>query len=129
MEYFKGGRRGVLKFEHPRANKRGYVREDDLIAEKALGKPLPFGTLVHHHTPEQLVVCQDQTYHMLLHRRQRAFETCGHANWRKCNFCHQYDIPEKLSLPKKPRGQTYHKSCATEYARGKRVDSLRGVLT
>ena len=29
------------------------------LAEKALGKPLPPGSVVHHHTPEQLVLCQD----------------------------------------------------------------------
>ncbi len=45
-------------------------------AEKALGKPLPRGAEVHHldgtkddNTP--LVICQDRSYHMFLHKRMR----------------------------------------------------------
>lgn len=49
------------------------------LAEKALGKLLPEGAVVHHmnntpwdnHTPFNLVVCSDQAYHMLLHKRAR----------------------------------------------------------
>ena len=43
-----------------------------LRAEKALGKLLPQGAVVHHHTQEQLVICQDDPYHHYLHRRARA---------------------------------------------------------
>jgi hypothetical protein len=49
------------------------------LAEKALGKPLPKGAVVHHmngikydnETPYNLVICPDQSYHMLLHKRAR----------------------------------------------------------
>lgn len=55
------------------------------IAEKALGKKLPSGAVVHHmnkqradnHTPYNLVICQDQSYHLLLHRRMREYELYG----------------------------------------------------
>ena len=49
------------------------------LAEKALGKPLPPKAIVHHlneipddnYTPFNLVICPDQKYHMLLHKRAR----------------------------------------------------------
>jgi len=50
------------------------------IAEQALGKPLPKGALVHHadgnalnNDPENLVICPDNAYHNLLHKRLRQF--------------------------------------------------------
>lgn len=64
-----------------------FFREDDgvvmrfehvVMAEKALGKPLPKGAVVHHvdgnranNSPNNLVICQDQRYHLLLHTRAK----------------------------------------------------------
>lgn len=53
--------------------------EHIFLAEKALGKPLPKGAIVHHmnenpadnYTPFNLIVCPDQSYHLLLHRRAK----------------------------------------------------------
>ena len=81
---------------HHRAHGHGYVFEHTLIAEQALGKPLPREAVIHHHTPEQIVICQDQGYHNTLHRRARAYKACGHASWRKCVHCKKYDPLEKL---------------------------------
>lgn len=54
------------------------VGQHVLVAEKALGKPLPKGAVVHHvngkpwdNRPENLVVCPNQAYHALLHARMR----------------------------------------------------------
>ncbi len=69
-------------------NRDGYVvfningvptYEHILKAEKALGRPLPKGAVVHHmnrkpwdnDTPLNLVICPDQGYHLLLHRRMK----------------------------------------------------------
>src|SRR4051794_8338717 len=72
----------------------GTKREYVVIAERAIGKPLPKGAEVHHvdgddhnNDPANLVVCQDRAYHFLLERRQRALQACGHADWRICNYC------------------------------------------
>ena len=52
------------------------VYEHRVLAEKALGKPLPCGAVVHHtsgpsdnHGLFKLVICPNQEYHMLLHKR------------------------------------------------------------
>lgn len=119
---WKGGqtkRRGYLLIsmpEHPRAV-NGYVRGYHMVAEKALGHYLPNGAVVHHHTPTDLVICENQTYHMLIHQRTRAWEACGDADWLKCQYCKQYDDPKRLYLIGK---QHFHQACQREYERNRR---------
>jgi len=52
------------------------------VAEQILGKPLPTGAVVHHfneitfdNAPNNLVICPDQAYHLLLHRRMNERKT------------------------------------------------------
>ncbi len=106
------------------ADIEGYVLQHRLIAEKILGKPLPEGAEVHHvdgngqnneHT--NLVICQDSAYHWLLHRRKRAMDACGHADWLKCRFCGNYEDPANLSTGIRPA----HRSCVNEYTRKRRA--------
>ena len=68
-----------------RLNQAGYVQIftgnkwrllHHVIAEKALGKPLPVGAVVHHlnlnkqiNINQNLVICHDVSYHNTLHRR------------------------------------------------------------
>ena len=119
------GRHKILMRNHSRADCNGYVYRYMLIAEKSLGKPLPTGTQIHHidenasnDEPKNLIICEDRSYHKLLHRRKRALETCGHASWRKCGFCHEYDKPENLYINK---NNTKHSKCDNEYRRNRRA--------
>lgn len=54
--------------------------EHILIAEKALGKPLPADAEIHHwnerrwdNRNENLLVCPDKSYHNLIHKRMKEF--------------------------------------------------------
>lgn len=107
--------------------------EHVLVAERALGKPLPPGAQVHHwdrdrsnNAPANLVICPDQAYHRLLHRRMAAMEACSNPNWMLCRFCKRHDDPENLYVS--PNGvHAYHRACSAAYARSHRAQS-KGVI-
>jgi len=93
-----------------------------LIAERILGRPLPKAARVHHRdgnpTNNQcsnLVICQDNIYHLLLHQRLRALQACGYAHWRKCVFCKEYDDP--IYLVCRPTVASFHPICRASYRR------------
>lgn len=102
----------------------GYAYEHRVVAQRALGRPLPDGCEIHHvdedrgnNDPSNLVICEDRGYHKLLHRRLAAFRACGHADWLSCRFCKEYDDPENLYVyvgDRRPSQPIYahHKTCA-----------------
>lgn len=62
------------------------------VAEKALGKPLPKGAVVHHvdedkknNDPKNLVICPSQAYHLLLHKRMRDRDRLQNVKQEKRN--------------------------------------------
>jgi hypothetical protein len=81
---------------------------DKQYVEQCRGKQLPPYAVIHHHEDE-LVVCQDQSYHMVLHQRMTAKYECKIPYYRKCNFCGLYDEPSALKFGTK-RG-VYHLDC------------------
>ena len=115
----------ILAPKHPRSNSNGYVREHILMAERVLGKLLPPGAEVHHidgnpgnNSQKNLVICENHSYHSLLHRRERAIKACGHADWLKCRFCGKYDAPENLTIfydSGSPNKSGYHTVCTSRY--------------
>ncbi len=92
------------------------------LAEKALGRLLPSGVVVHHanedrldNRPENLVICT-QWYHRLLHTRINACKACGNPNWRKCKFCKKYDDPQNMRIVETPyKTVSEHRECHNEY--------------
>lgn len=87
-----------------------------LVAEKAIGKKLPKGAIVHHVNEDKtdnrnsnLLIC-DRAFHKVIHQRLNAMNACGNPNWRKCMICKKYDDPKNLYIPKKGNSAV-HNSC------------------
>lgn len=108
---------GYVRVQKDKIKKVDHLR----IAEAALGKPLPSGAVVHHangykadNRRGNLVICQDQRYHLLLHTRMAAMEATGNPDFRKCWICRQYDDPSNLVTHQRAH---YHRECDREYQR------------
>jgi hypothetical protein len=113
----------VYSPDHPQAS-QNHVLAHILVAESVLGHLLPPGAVVHHidgntrkNANSNLVICQDQAYHVLLHRREIALRDCGHASWRKCWICHEYDDINNMRI--RQSQSTEHVDCANDYRRSR----------
>ena len=88
---------------HPRAKRGHFVPEHILVAERALGHYLPEKAEVHHinlnpadNRQSNLVICQDDRYHKLLHVRRRVFINGGHPSTDGyCSACKSV-LPKSL---------------------------------
>lgn len=115
----------VRRHGHHRADANGLVLEHWLIAEEAHGRPFPDKAVIHHYdrpNPRALVVCEDQSYHMLVEYRTRALRESGHADWMRCRICKRWDHPDLLYVGGKRR-LVVHRGCVRSYQRGLRERS------
>lgn len=139
MHYWRVRRHGDPNIRQRRGNGEGSVRNQKrgdnriwftrpdgkrvqqavLIVERILGEPLPAGARVHHINEDEsddrnqnLVACQDQGLHNIIHGRLNALKACGNARWKPCRHCHKYSDPTLLV---KNGTSHYHRECATEY--------------
>jgi len=111
---------------HPQAN-NDYIHEHILVAERALGRLLPTGAVIHHYASRsdntRIVICGSQSYHFLLHRRAEAKQIAGDVNYWKCDQCHEYSDPRdpshEMSVIKRANGTNiaYHRECKAAYMR------------
>jgi len=95
---------------HPRATSVGYVLSHIVEAEKALGRFIPENIPIHHYNNKQLVICEDNSYHRILHVRTNALRKSGNAKYRKCMVCGKYDAIENMHK-RKGRNAFYHTLC------------------
>lgn len=88
-----------------------------LRAERALGKSLPPGAVVHHadgskRADAPLVICQDRQYHELLHVRTRVVQAGGNPNTDKiCAHC-QIVKPRTAFKASQHTTDQLHETCA-----------------
>lgn len=99
------------------------IRIHTIRAERALGKPLPLKAVVHHadgtrDDNAQLVICQDQACHLLLHRRMRIVRAGGDPNTQSiCRSCGPQPV-ERFSPHRNGRPYPYCRSCRNNKLRG-----------
>jgi hypothetical protein len=78
-----------------RGQSGGHKAEHIRVAEAALGKSMPDEAVVHHvnndgldNRNQNLVICQDNSYHRLLHVRERVVRAGGNPNTQRiCPTC------------------------------------------
>ena len=113
----------------PNERKKQHV----VVAEKALGKPLPEGAVVHHvneckidNRNRNLVICENRAYHNLIHARMRVLRAGGDPDCHKlcggCNRILDFDCFSKSSA----KGDGLHPECrqcaSRRFKRYKRKD-------
>jgi len=124
-------RRPWLRNEYPEGTDEfgEKQRVHRIRAARALGKPLPLSAVVHHvdgtkRKDAQLVICQDQRYHCLLHVRTRVVRAGGNPNTHK--FCQRCQLLKPYSAFGMCRTHfdglaNYCKSCCADIRRERRL--------
>jgi hypothetical protein len=108
-----------IRHGHHRADSQGHVLTHILVAESALGKPLPVGAEVHHvdedtknNRPSNLVICQDVAYHKLLHVRARIVRAGGNPNTDSiCSTCGLVKPLDQFNRANHHKAQRVQRSC------------------
>lgn len=138
-KHFCNGRPVVLACD-PLSGKKKYQYEYRIIAEKALGMVLPAKAEVHHidknptnNNNPNLVICQDNAYHTLLHYRARILKAGGNPSTDKiCSKCQQVKSKKEFSPGSAMyyHGDGYYaycKPCKSNYKKSYRLQPI-GVV-
>lgn len=111
-------RADVYRRRRVAGSRHGSVLEHIAVVETSLGHPLQAGVQVHHvdgnrrnNANRNLVVCQDQSYHALLHTRADVVRAGGDPNTQK--FCRRCQASHPFS--EFNRGQSQCRRCQSEY--------------
>ncbi len=112
---------------------RRRIRVHDKIAEKVLGKILPSIAVVHHinhlkkdNRNSNLIICENQAYHLFLHARERILKVRGNPNTDKiCSRCNQVKSKKEFHFSKRGDGyRCYCKPCQTKYANERKSNGI-----
>lgn len=105
--------------------------EHVLIAERVLGRRLPEGALVHHvdgnklnNANSNLVICPSDSYHRLIHMREKALIATGDPSKLPCHICGKWDLRENLYFRKSWYGQ-WHRACANKKREARRKRKMK----
>jgi len=113
----------IRQLNHPRVMGMGCVYEHILVAERALGHALPEQSCVHHvnemksdNANRNLVICEDDAYHRLLHRRAEAYHATSSVHALRCTKCQKWGFAETDNMHRVNRkdgniGHSYHRAC------------------
>lgn len=126
--HYGDGRNVIHIPDHPRASSKGYVYNTILIAESILGRYISNKIHIHHIDENKsndehnnLIICENKEFHLMLHRRMRAYKATRDANKRFCTFCKNWDSLNNLKgmndKRKKNISQFFHLSCRKKYYR------------
>jgi HNH endonuclease len=113
--HMSGGYVYVKTAEHPRPLGHGWAAEHVLVVEKILGRYLDSIHPIHHvngikndNRPENLVVCEDRSYHRLLHKRMRVIGAGGDPEIQAvCWDCRQLKLLDRDFSPSRVRRYDY----------------------
>ena len=105
------------------------VRAHRILVEKICKIKLASQNVIHHrdgnghnNSNKNLVVCENDAYHNLIERREKAYRASGNPNFVYCAICKTYDDPKNPDMVWRLRNrnsyierQWKHKSCHAKY--------------
>ena len=105
---------------------RNKVHEHVLIAESALGKPLPLKAQIHHvngiktdNRKSNLLICENQHYHLVLHVKADRLRLFGSWKIKRCITCKGV-MPLDLFMTQNARWDGKSSRCKScDYVRGR----------